>query len=187
MRKNNFKLGFIICLMLLLAACGNENPNTDMSSNETINNSTTDINVHGDSIPNIGTYYVSLDNVFTPPNFKIQSFNVNLDKKTNEMIFDLTYVLSSELYYILTPDVPFYMYIDLPRELNDQIPVNKSDIVKCTVPNENRLTYDIQFKAKYENIKNKNISNLKYDLFILDQKQETIHLFDNVSSFIKNN
>jgi hypothetical protein len=112
---------------------------------------------------------------------------VNLDKKTNEMIFDLTYVLSSELYYILTPDVPFYMYIDLPRELNDQIPVNKSDIVKCTVPNENRLTYDIQFKAKYENIKNKNISNLKYDLFILDQKQETIHLFDNVSSFIKNN
>jgi major membrane immunogen (membrane-anchored lipoprotein) len=47
MRKNNFKLGFIICLMLLLAACGNENPNTDMSSNETINNSTTDINVHG--------------------------------------------------------------------------------------------------------------------------------------------
>ncbi|MCP8616355.1 hypothetical protein [Salirhabdus salicampi] len=177
MKKTIVLTKIILLLAIILVSC---NPHNSSYSKETNEDFDEEINYESKKRP------ITLVEQFIPPNFVIQSFLTSIDKETNELIIKLDFIINTHLYELLKK-TDYYFFIEYPDKIQNITGSEHSDLVKGpTMDENNRLDYYVTFKQSLPSKSTYNIesilsNNSGYDLNIVNEQKEIVHIFKDVS------
>lgn len=131
---------------------------------------------------------VTLEGAFLPPKFKVNKFEVAIDKK--DIIYSIDYTLDSELYGKLERnDSEYFFQLKFPNEVFDILDKQNTEIEKGALIKKNKLNYTTEIKMKLPNdLANKDIKYLKnhkkgYGLYVLDYDKDPVQLYEDINLY----
>ncbi|MCP8615361.1 hypothetical protein [Salirhabdus salicampi] len=136
----------------------------------------------------------TLSGEFIPPNFRIETFHSYFDENINSFELEIGYMVSLELYEQLK-ETNYYFSVGFPEQVQSIIDQASTDgyVKGAEMKSSGRLDYTIRFTEKIDKVLTKEeikvLTNEKnnYDLYIANDKKETVHIFNDINLFILNN
>ncbi|MBR7554273.1 hypothetical protein ACFFJI_01835 [Allobacillus sp. GCM10007491] len=127
---------------------------------------------------------ISLEEQFIPPNFTINQLEMDVQEK--ELIIQLYFTLSQNLYDLLRQHEDYYFAIEYPEVFREYTGIYISEPVKGPIPANKNLSYQTNIHTKWNKklsaslMKNLSGEDASYNLLILNSEYVPVHEFKDI-------